>query len=443
MNTKSAYRSGLVGIVFTMVAITLQSCGTHSHAAVNQPASENKQDTETQLENILAVPVTSQLLKQEVTLPAELMPFRDVRIHAKVKGFVSDVKVDRGSYVKSGQVLIVLTAPELDSQISELKAKLAASHSAHMEALSTLESSRATSVEIKAKLESDKLTLQRLRQASKEPGAIAQNEVDIAQKSVEGDAARLKAADAKVLADQSEANAKEQSVHAAESSLRALENTRSYLVIRSPLDGVITERWVHEGDIAGVELSRAESARPLLRLVQSSKLRLVVSVPEADVSGVTEGMELSFTVPAYPGKKFSAVVKRIGHTLDVHTRTMPVELDVDNRARLLEPGMYASVKWHYRRPYPTMFIPVSAVGSSLENTFVVRITNSVIKRVPVTPGITMGTLIEVFSQDLSCKDEVILKASEDYVDGEHVTARLATQEEIAAACKKGPKASGE
>ncbi len=435
---KATFQYAATGISLALLVLFLQSC----NKANNRTVSSSTPATDVSAITIPVVPVTSGLLKQDVELPAELQPFRDVKIHAKVKGFVSWIGVDRGSKVRAGQVLITLSAPELDAQCDELKAKVIGAKAAHAEALSTLEGDRAGHAEIKAKLDSDFLTLQRLRKAAREPGAIAENEIDIAQKTVEGDEARLKAAASKVSATESVVVAKLQAITAAENSVKSLEDMRNYLIVRSPLDGLITERWVHEGDMAGVEMSRAEDARPLLRLVQTSNLRLVVSVPESEVAGIRQGHKLVFTVPAYPGREFIGTVSRIGHALDVHTRTMPVELDVSNEKGELEPGMYATVKWQDKRPYATLFVPSSALASTIERTFVVRVKDGVTTIVNVKTGPTMDDKIEIVGP-IKDGEQVILKASDEYKNGDHVTTKPATMQDIQSACQHHSSASSE
>lgn len=424
----------LISIVFMLAACN------HATGPLASPASSIKEKTSAN--TIVVVPVTSGLLHRTFELPAELKPYRDVEIHSKVKGFVSWMGVDRGSLVKSGQVLIKLTAPELDAQCDEAGSKVAEAKAASAEALANLESDRASLVESKAKLDSDTLTLERLRKAAREPGAIAQNEIDTAQKTMEGDAARLKAAESKIVATKAVVAAKQEAAKAAQHSLASLQGMRSYLTIRAPFDGMISERWAHEGDIAGVEHGRGEEAKPLLRLIQPSLLRLIVSVPEQVTAGIRPGDRLTFAVPAYLGKQFSGTVMRVGHALDVHTRTMPVELDVKNEKGELEPGMYATVKWQFKHPDAALSVPASAVASNLEKTFVDRIKDGVVEPVEVRTGQTIGDMVQIVG-DIKAGDNVVLIASDELKRGSKVTTRLATAKEIALACRKQSSAGGE
>jgi hypothetical protein len=145
-------------------------------------------------------------------------------------------------------------------------------------------------------------------------------------------------------------------------------------------------------------------------------------------------------VPAFLGKTFYGTVARLGYALDTKTRTMPVELNAWNPTGELEPGMFATVKWHVTRPYKTLFLPASAIGSDLKGTFVVRIKGGTVERVTVKRGLSMNELVEVVG-DITPEDEVALKATDELRSGTKVIAQLANQLEIESASQNA--ASGE
>src|SRR5699024_9822453 len=147
----------------------------------------------------------------------------------------------------------------------------------------------------------------KLKAASATPGVVAGNDVLIAEKAVEGDRSQIASA--------------ERNVEAARQALNSVTQMQEYLRITAPFDGVVTERNVHAGALVG---PTASAAAPMLRIVNRSRLRLVVPVPEAYAGGVSEGVVVPFTVAAYPGEVFTAKVSRISHAVDVKTRTMAV-----------------------------------------------------------------------------------------------------------------------
>ena len=164
-------------------------------------------------------------------------------------------------------------------------------------------------------------------------------------------------------------------------------------------------------------------AVPMVRIETPSRLRLVIPVPEAYVAGIPEGTKVDFSVSAYPGETFSAPVARIAQSVDVKTRTMPVELDVSNPSTRLAAGMFPEVLWPVRRLHPTRFVLTSAVAWTTERVFVVRIRDGQANWVDVKTGATSGNLIEVFG-DLKEGDEVAARGTDELRPGTQVTPQL-------------------
>jgi RND family efflux transporter MFP subunit len=311
-----------------------------------------------------AVKVVAKPLDAVTHLEGELSPYESVALRARANGYVARVLVDRGSQVKQGQLLLTLVAPELNAQRAEAQAKLLG----------------------------DKSTYERLAAAAQTPGAVAGHEVEIAAATVQADQARV-------------------------DSLRAMEQ---FLTVTAPFDGVITERNVHPGALVGPQAGA--NAPPMLRIEQVTPLRLTVAVPESLVGAIAEGSTATFTVRAYPGRTFTGVTKRISRSVDTRTRSMPVELDVDNRDGRLAPGMFADVSWPLKRTTPSLFVPPSAIVQSTERTFVARIKDGVVEQVPVQRGAAQGDLVEVFGA-LQEDDLVAKRGSEDLRNGTKVEVR--------------------
>lgn len=388
----------------------------------------------------LIVPVSKKSLDVSLELPGELLAYRDVGIHAKVQGYVSWIGVDRGSHVKTGQDLIKISCPELNEKLREAEAKLAVTQSTWRESQARYQAEFEKQSEAKAQLDADTLTANRLAEANKTPGAVAQNDVDLAQKKVEGDLSRLHGIESNIQAMLALVASQKQNISAAQNLVKSIAAMQSYLTIKAPFDGVITERNVHEGSIVAVENGR--NAESLVRIQERRRLRLVVAVPESAVSGITKGRALTFTVPAYMGRKFEGVIARPGYALDHATRTMPVELDVNNSKAELEPGMYAKVDWKQSRSGQSLFVPASSVGNDLKGSFVILVKNNSTRRVPVSTGVPMGNQIEI-AGDITDSDNVLLRA-DDRADKELKSGtRLASAAEINAANKRGGSNAGE
>jgi RND family efflux transporter MFP subunit len=196
----------------------------------------------------------------------------------------------------------------------------------------------------------------------------------------------------------------------------------AYLDVRAPFDGVITERNMHPGALAGPPGS-ARGGDPIVRLEAISRLRLVVPVPESYLESVRAGEKVDFAVAAYPGRTFSGTIARSAHAVDVKTRTMPVELDVANGAGELTPGAFVDVRWPISRREPSLFVPPSSVASTLDRMFVVRLNSGKAEWIDVKTGVGVGKLVEVFG-DLRAGDAVAVRGTDEIKAGSAVVAKV-------------------
>jgi RND family efflux transporter MFP subunit len=348
--------------VFAITALAAIGCNSARGQQGGSPAPSGS--AAAPVPTIEVTKVVAKPLDTLTHLEGELAPYESVAIHARANGFVSKVLVDRGSQVKKGQLLCTLVAPELNAQRAEAQAKLEGARS----------------------------TFERLSAASKTPGAVAGHEVEIAQATMSADQARL-------------------------DSLRALEQ---YLTVTAPFDGTITERNVHPGALVGPQTGTASA--PMLRIELVQNLRLTVPVPEALAGAIAEGVTADFSVRAFPGVKFTGVTKRVSHSVDTRTRSMAVELDVDNADGRLAPGMFADVLWPVKRSAPSLFVPPASIVQSTEGSFVARIRDGVVEQVPVQRGASQGDLVEVFG-GVKEGDTIARRGTEELRSGLHVESR--------------------
>jgi len=342
--------------------------------------------------------VISQRLNTVVDLPAQLAPYEVVDVFPKVAGFVKWIKVDVGARVRKGELIAQLEAPELEARKAEAESRY--------------QSAEAQLVSAQAKLAADKATYRRMSAASKTPGVVAGNDLEVAQKTVQ--------------ADEGDLTALQKNVKAAQDALRAVAQLEAYLNIRAPFDGEVTARYVHPGALVGPP-GGPGATTPLVRIETLTRHRLLVPVPEYDANSVPEGREVDFTVPSLPGRHFHAPIARISHSVDIRTRTMSVELDVQDPHAQLIPGTFCHVAWPVHRGYTTLFVPSSAIANNLERTFVIRIQNRRTEWVDVKTGETSGQQVEVFG-NLQVGDQVVLRATDELQPGTLVSPRLAPSE---------------
>ncbi len=378
-----------IGSVFLLLG--LAACG----GSGSVPQTNAEKAAATGPPTIEVVRVVEQPLTVMLSLPGELNPYQTVAIFPRVTGFVKTIAVDRGSRVRAGDLIAVLDAPELAAQRSEAQSKL--------------RSAEAQLGAVRSKADADASTYEKLKAASATPGVVAGNDVVLAQKAVEGDQGQVAAA--------------QQNVEAARQALTSISDMEGYLKVTAPFDGIVTERNIHPGALVG-PTSGPGAATPMVRLVENTRLRLVVPVPEAYTAGVTTGAVMSFSVAAYPGQNFSGTVARIAHAVDVNTRTMAVELDVANKEGRLASGSFCQVRWSVHRAGPSLLVPPGSIASTTGRTFVVRIRNGRVEWVDVKAGVTSGPLVEVFGE-LKPGDEIAMRGTDEVRPGADVRAKPA------------------
>ncbi len=327
------------------------------------------------------VQVTSSVLSTKMVLPAQLLPYESVDLYPKVAGFIQEIRVDRGSRVRKGDLLVRLTAPEVVAQQGQAQAALGVAE---------------------AKLASDRATYERLANAARTPGVVAENDVNISKQTAASDAAQVKSA--------------------AESAAAARQ-LGAYLEIRAPFDGVITARNLHPGALVGPSTGQA-GAPPILQMVTANRLRLVVSVPETSVQSAKPGQSLSFSVPTLPGRTFQAPITRMAQALDNRTRTMGVEADIPNPTGELTPGTFATVQWPVTRGYPTLRVPSSAVANDQQKQFVIKVAGGVASWVEVTTGMSDNGALEVFGA-LQPGDYVVKRGTDAIKPGAKIKPTIA------------------
>jgi membrane fusion protein (multidrug efflux system) len=326
--------------------------------------------------------VESHSSARTVPLTAELAPFLQTDIEARSPGYVVKVLVDRGSPVHRGQLLVQLSAPEINSQTSVSEANL---HQAEADV-----------AQAEAQAAAAESTAAKLQDAAKTPGAVAGNELLQAEKQRDA---------AQALVDGRKA-----AVRTAKDRLQASQATESYLRVTAPFDGMITDRFVNPGMLID------GGHTPMLKLQQVAHLRLIVPVPETYTGSVVKGMSVVFHVPAHPGKSYTAKVARIPNALDQQSRSMMVELDVYNKDGSLAPGMYPTVDWPVGAGENLLFVPATSVVTTTERTFVIVSVNGRAHWVDVRKGPAAGENVSIRGQ-IAVGQEVVKRASDEIREG--------------------------
>ena len=315
-------------------------------------------------------------LSSSVKIPGELTAYHEVDIYAKENSFVKRVYVDVGTEVREGQLLVSLDAPEISSRLLEAQSRLKG-----QEALYT----------------AAKASYDRLVETSKTPGTISPNDLDqaLARKSAE-----------------------QAQLQALRSAYNAVAQTRDYLEIRAPFSGVISSRNIAAGAYVGP--SGKGSDQPLFILQQQNKLRLVVSVPEAFAGLLKAQNEVSFTVRSQPNQKFKAKITRLAGTLDARLRAERIEMDVPNTDKRLLPGAYAEVNLPLPSSDSSFIVPKTAVVTSTEKVFVIRVSDNRVEWIDVKKGREAEGKAEVYSDSLRAGDQLIKVGSDEIRNGSQI-----------------------
>lgn len=358
--------------------------------------------------------VSAATLANDLTLTAEFLPYQDVDVMAKVAGYVKTISVDIGDRLQQGQVIAILEAPEIQSDVAHAKAGVAA-------AAANIVTAQAAVQRAEASAGMAKLSYQRIQDvATKDKGLVPRQEIDIAQSRQMEAAAQLASAESSVEA------AKEAKAAAEQEYVRA-QTMMGYTTIRAPFAGVVTKRYASTGSMIQAGIASQTQAMPVVKLAQNNLLRLILPVPVNDVSGVRDGQAVDVNIASL-GRTLQGTVTRSAGSVQTATRTMDTEVDVPNRDASLVPGMYAEVHLHLAARPNVLSVPLDAVdglGTSVQQAYVVR--DGIVHLVTVKTGLQTPNRLEVLS-GLQEGDKVIVGRHTGLSDGERVEAQAAGYE---------------
>jgi RND family efflux transporter MFP subunit len=341
-----------------------------------------------------------------LAIAGEFKPFQDVDVHAKVAGYIRQIYVDVGDHVKDGQTLAVLEVPELAAQLTGAEASVRAAQEQIRRAegdLQRAQSSHAAAHSAYARLK---------QAADSRAGLVAQQEVDDWQAKDLGTEAQVASAEAELAA------AKQQ-LEVAQANQKQYTALSAYTRIVAPFAGVITNRYADTGALVAAGTSSSTQAIPVVRLAQTSKLRLVLPIPESVAAQIHLGDPVKVQVQAL-NQEIEGSVCRFADSLDRQTRTMETEIDFDNRDGHLIPGMYTETRLSLHEKKDALTIPLEAVSRNGDEATVLAVNaENVVQERKVQLGVEDSTRIEVLS-GLSEGERVIIGNRSEYHNGEKI-----------------------
>jgi RND family efflux transporter MFP subunit len=368
-----SYKQWLVGSVALIAAAALVASGIWSRVRANRKlGTETSQVALTAVSVVLPERTTP---AQEIILPGNVQPFITSPIYSRTNGYLQKWYVDIGAHVKQGQLLAVIETPEVDQQLEQ--------------SLSNLNTA-------KANLSLAEITKGRYEGLLKSH-AVSQQDVDNAVGNY---------------------NANTAIVEAAQANVKQLQALQSFEKIYAPFDGVVTARNTDIGDLINSG-SNGGVKTDLFHIAQPGVLRVYVNVPEEYSQGVKVGMIADLALAEFPGRKFQGKLVRTADAINVSTRTLLIEIDVDNPAGTLLTGSYAEVHLKVRSQASTFLLPVNTLIFRSEGLQVGIVKDGNVALTTVTPGHDFGDQIEIVA-GVKSNDQVIINPPDSIVSGQKV-----------------------
>ena len=317
----------------------------------------------------------------ELILPGNVQPFITSPIYARTNGYLKKWYFDIGTHVKQGQLLALIETPEVDQQLQQARSNL-------LTAQANLELASITKTRYQGLLKSN---------------AVAQQDVDNAVGTY---------------------NANRSIVEADKATVEQYSALVSFEKVYAPFDGVITARNTDIGDLINSG-SGGGTKTDLFHIVQPGMLRVYVNVPEEYSQGIKNGMTADLSLAEFPGRKFQGRLVRTAEAINATTRTLLIEVDVDNPTGTLLTGSYAEVHLAVPTQASTFLLPVNTLIFRSEGLRVGIVKDGTVVLTPVIPGHDFGNTIEIAS-GVKANDQVIVNPPDSIVSGQAVQIVQAT-----------------
>jgi RND family efflux transporter MFP subunit len=387
-------------------------------------------------------------VQRSVGEPGQLVAFETTPIHAKIAGYVRTVNVDIGDPIKKGQLLAVLSVPEVEADLGEKKAAVDEAVAKQAQAVSRVKVAEAAVTSAIAKVGEVRAGIKRadadvvrwqheyrrveqLYNERAQTGTLldeTRNKLSSAEASVDEAHAKVESADAALTEARSELEkaradvaAAAASIDVARSQARHAEAMAGYARIEAPYDGIITERHVDTGHLTR---PGADSA-PLFVTARTDILTTVVHVPDTFSTDVNPGDPATVKIEALKGRTIEGKVTRTSWALDPKTRTLRTEIDIPNPGGKLPPGLYAYATVIVDEHNDVLTIPAKAVMQEQGQAFCVVVADGKATRRPVQLGLSDGTRTEIV-RGLDGSEQVVKTFAASLTDGQAVSVQKAT-----------------
>jgi RND family efflux transporter MFP subunit len=365
-----------IGLAFVVIvlAVVIYS-GIHQRTAAESALGSSTERAA--LPTVNVVQPTSGAQSQEIVLPGNTQPFNDTPIYARTNGYLKHWYVDIGAHVKQGQLLAEIETPEIDQQLDQARAELKNAQANEQLAQTTA------------------ARWQNLLKTN----SVSKRETDQAVSNL---------------------SAQQASVDSSAANVHRLQQLQSFEKVTAPFAGVITARNTDIGAL--INAGAGSAPQELFHMAAVNKLRVYVAVPEVDADAAQTGAKPTLTLDEFPGEIFPGTIVRNSDSIDPASRTLNVEVDVDNTQGRIKTGAYAMVHLkrapaaHTSAQSQSLTIPANTLLFRSEGLRVGVVRNGRAELVPVTIGRDFGAIVEVVA-GLQPTDRVIVNPSDSLTSG--------------------------
>ncbi len=348
--------------------------GYYNHSQQQQAAQQQLTQREQFVPQVLTQKVKADTKPREFHLPSNTQPFDAATLYARQSGYIAQRLVDIGDHVKQDQLLVVIAAPEVDDQLAQARAQLqqmqaALAQSEANRALANVTNNRTT-------------TLVQQGWETKQTGD--QNRLNLAAQDAAVNVARA-------------------NITAQEASVARLERLQSYERVIAPFNGTITQRNV---DVGSLVTADSANGTPLFAIANIDVLRVQVYVPQDMALSMKPGLEATLEVPEMQGRQFKGTVTRTATSLDPQSRTLLVEVDIENQDQVLTAGLYGIVHFLIPRREPVITVPSQAILFNQGGFQVAVVEDGKAHLRKITVGEDNGATVQV-AEGLKPGDEII------------------------------------
>jgi len=382
VETRTAKRSRTSWLVLAITAIGVAALlGSGIWSRVKARTTLRAETAQAALTAVSVVSPKQTAPADEIILPGNVQPFITSPIYSRTNGYLKKWYFDIGAHVKKGQLLAIIETPEVDQQLQQARSNL-------LTAQANLELASVTKNRYQGLLKSN---------------AVSQQDVDNAVGTY---------------------NANKSIVEADKAAVEQYSALASFEKIYAPFDGVITARNTDIGDLISSG-SGTGVKTDLFHIAQPGKLRVYVNVPEEYSQGIKTEMIANLSLAEFPGRKFQGKLVRTAEAINVTTRTLLIEIDLENPSGTLLSGSYAEVHLAVPTQASTFLLPVNALIFRSEGLHVAKVNDGKAVLTAVTPGHDFGNQIEIVS-GLTANDQVIINPPDSIVSGQAVQIVQAT-----------------